>query len=122
MKNAAFITVTMRSLSSGRKHFAMMFDSVDHAYAVSQILMQSSNYTRCYCAATDWQGNSLFEVRPPSYEPPPVAYPQMAPMGYAPQALPQPMPVSPQAAPRAFLDGQEIQCEVIPFPVLPPAR
>lgn len=138
MKNAMSITVTIRTLSAGRKLCALLMEDLSHAHSVAKTLMESPNYAKCYVVATDWQGAELFNLRPQeACVPPPVVmpqyYPQMAPppapmppqhyqaYGYqAPQqyrpALPPPPP-APQA--QAFVDGQQVECQIIPFPSFP---
>jgi len=44
----------------------MLVDGMDNAFQICQTLMAAPNYSRCYCEAWDWQGTSLFRLRPPS--------------------------------------------------------
>jgi len=109
-------TVTLRKISSGYKIVAFQLDRLEHAYAISQTLLASPAYSRCYAVCTDWQGTPMFTLQPggvgvipppqmappmaPPPPPPPPVYPQY------PQALPQ------QAAYPAYPEPQQV--EVIP--------
>lgn len=112
------ITVTLRKVSTGYKILAFCTDDMNGAYAMSQVLIASPAYSRCYAVATGWEGNVLFEVRGAVQTHPQamVAAPQPT-HGYT---LPPASPTHPQ--PQHYAQQQHGYRAVLPPLQIAPAR
>jgi hypothetical protein len=122
------VTLVVRKLSSGYRVCALAVDSLDHAWSIANVLVRAPEYSRCFVAATGWDGSDLWVVGmpAPSYAPAPARYAAPPQYSYAP-ALPQhPQYAEPLPRPPAFTgDIIDAEPEPDPFgppPALPPRR
>ena len=58
----ATVTLAVRKRSSGYRLFACSVDSMDHAYALANLIARSPEYSRCFVTALDQFGDELFSV------------------------------------------------------------
>jgi hypothetical protein len=58
----ATFTLTVRKRTSGHRLFGIAVDSLDHAYAIAQLIARAPEYGRCYLVLTDWTGQELLST------------------------------------------------------------
>jgi hypothetical protein len=89
----ATFTLTVRKRTSGHRLFGIALDSLDHAYAIAQLIARAPEYGRCYLVLTDWTGQELLSTCAASPQTAEYAPPQQFPraaQAYGP-ALPPPV-------------------------------
>lgn len=80
------VTLTIRRRSSGYKVAALAVDSLDHAWALANIIVRSPEYARCFVVGVGWDGAEVFSVGFTAQPPVAPAYPPALPSpSYAPQ-------------------------------------